>query len=264
MGQLLKTIGGTVAGVVLLLMLCVGLVQYAVFNPYPPIPSEALAVQHFGRTEKGKLEDLNRLSGESASAYHRRLVAGVNSHMVHYWPEESRSATQVSPFTNYLLWALSFVPGYEHFGSYEYVSPQLAWDRGYGFCSQVSRVIYSVLREQGLDATVMQHPNHVVVEADGHVLDADYGVYIPYSLADVQANPKLVAEYYAQFPTMVPLLSQIYRDGWTETASKEQFDYMLNFERKAELFKWVLLLVSLSLSVCAFSLGSYRQHKSMA
>lgn len=146
--------------------------------------------------------------------------------------------------------------GYAHFANYEFVSPKIAWRRDYGFCSQVSKIVYSILRDQGYDATIMQHANQVVVEADGNVLDADYGVFIPHSLKYIQSRPETLDVYYGQdFASALPQLRSIYAAGWTESADKKAFDYMRAFEASARNWEWAPMLLALWLSLAVLDAG---------
>lgn len=87
------------------------------------------------------------------------------------------------------------------------------------------------------------------------VLDADYGVVIPYTLAQLQSRPDLVARHYSDFPTSLPVLQRIYADGWTETASPQVFAEVRDLENEAERLKWLSLAVCLWLSVAVFDAG---------
>lgn len=180
---------------------------------------------------------------------------GVSAHMIHFWPSGERCWTGINPLSNWLLWSKGWVPGYEHFANKELLDPRLAWMRGYGFCSQVARLIYSVLLDQGIPSRIMQHPNHVVVEASGMVLDADYGVVIPHTLSELQTRPDLVAKYYSDYPSEIRRLQGIYTDGWTETATPIVFADARSLEEEAERFKWLSLAMCLWMSVAIFDAG---------
>lgn len=232
------------------------LVDIGAYNPYPTPPDEAMQKPGFGRSGTIHFKELYRRDNEPLDAYHERLTKSVNAWMVHWWPTENRMAVGVHPLDNYPMFLKSFFPGYEHFAAKEFVSPLMAWRRGFGFCSQVSRIVYSVLRDQGLDATIMQHPTHVVVEANGHVLDADYGVFIPHSLKEIQADPSLVGQYYgAKYLTSVPVLTSIYAQGWKETASKAQFSSALGFEASARRWEWTPMLMALWMAIAILDAG---------
>jgi hypothetical protein len=111
--------------------------------------------------------------------------------------------------------------------------------RGYGFCSQVSRIVWSVLEDQGIDARVLGNAQHVVVEAEGSILDSDYGVFTPHDTKWMQANADTaVPVYYKDFPRMQPLLTQTYKEGWYDTDPNGTFDYMRRYETKMDRYKW--------------------------
>jgi len=121
---------------------------------------------------------------------------------------------------------------------YEFASPKLALERGYGFCSQVSRIVYAILRDQDIPARVIQHPNHVLVEVAGSILDADYGVYIPHSAKVLQRTPELIAPYYSNHAGAIEGLKKIYGHGWERSFTQEEFDRTLLREEFAEIVKW--------------------------
>lgn len=252
----LKLFGGFLTALVLVLIVLNAAVSLEIFNPYPAVPREYADKPRFGRaTDEIMFNDLWRHPEEQLAQYQGRLTMAVNAHMIHFWPSGERQWTGINPMSNWLLWAKGFVPGYEHFANKELLDPRLAWVRGYGFCSQVSRLIYSILLDQGLPSRIMQHPNHVVVEASGMVLDADYGVVIPHTLIELQSRPDLVAKYYVDFPSAVENLQRIYADGWTETATPLVFANGRAVEKEAELLKWLSLAMCLWMSIAVFDAG---------
>jgi hypothetical protein len=256
MALFLKIIGGVLAAGALAFTALVWLVHVGAYDPYPTPPGDLLNGPLGRSNDSIRFRDLYRRQGEVLDAYHERLTRSVSAYMVHWWQPEDRSVVGVHPLDNYPMWLKSFFPGYEHFANYEFVSPGMAWRRGYGFCSQVSRIVYSVLRDQGLDATVMYHPNHVVVEADGHVLDADFGTFIPHSLKYMQQHTELLDGFYGPNVALaVPPMKVIYADGWTETSNKEAFDYMRGFEASARNWRWAPMLMILWMAIAIFDAG---------
>lgn len=252
MAWVLKAIGGCLA----ILVALAALANIGAYNPYPEPPADVIQRPFFGRSADIEFKSLFRKEREPLGTYQARLTKAVNAWMVHYWPAGDREFVGVHPIDNFPMWAKSFVAGYEHFANYEFVSPRMAWRRGYGFCSQLSRIVYSVLRAQGISATIMEHPNHVVVESEGAVLDADFGVFIPVSLKYIQSRPDIIGGYYGRkFPKLVNVLRAIYSDGWQETSSKRAFDRMLAFEAASRKWDWVLMLTTLWLVVAIFDAG---------
>src|SRR5262249_54281334 len=147
------------------------------------------------------VESLYRRLGEVESAYFDRLTKSVAAGIVHFWYEGDKwdpsdaIYTAVSPWDNYLLWLLDDP-------QHEFIEPDKAIERGYGFCSQVARIVYSILDNQGISSKVLGYQGHVVAEANGQILDADYGVYIPHSALWMQTHPEAVSAYYRDFDRM--------------------------------------------------------------
>ena len=138
---------------------------------------------------------------ETRAAYAHRLTNVVAAAVMHYWYERDRRAfrLQVPIWENYLLWlAGEFRPEYR---LYAFADPYKAIERGVGMCDQVSSALVTLLRREGLDARIVQLNGHTVVTAEvdagvWHVLDADYNVAIPRSMAQIQAEPNMVRPYY--------------------------------------------------------------------
>ena len=138
---------------------------------------------------------------ETRAAYAHRLTNVVAASVMHYWYERDRRAfrLQVPIWENYLLWlAGELRPEYR---LYAFADPYKAIERGVGMCDQVSSALVTLLRREGLDARIVQLNGHTVVTAEvdagvWHVLDADYNVAIPRSMAQIQAEPNTVRPYY--------------------------------------------------------------------
>jgi hypothetical protein len=151
---------------------------------------------------------------ESRAAYAHRLTNVVAAAVMHYWYERDRRAfrLQVPIWENYLLWlAGELRPEYR---LYAFADPYKAIERGVGMCDQVSSALVTLLRREGLDARIVQLNGHTVVTAEvdagvWHVLDADYNVAIPRSMAQIQAEPNMVRPYYqAAFNRLDPASSR--------------------------------------------------------
>jgi hypothetical protein len=106
---------------------------------------------------------------------------------------------QVPIWENYLLWlAGELRPDYR---LYAFADPLKAIERGAGMCDQVSSALTALLRQRDFDARVVQLNGHTVVTVEvdpgvWHVLDADFNVVIPRSIAQIQADPGMVRPYY--------------------------------------------------------------------
>lgn len=234
-----------IIGLVLLFLASTASIAPSLLYPTPP---EEYVKGQWGRSHK--LENYSALSqkaGETDHNYLQRLTTNVADHLIHYWPED-QSYTAISIYDNYILWGLSQTSQFKHFKNYEFKSPEAALRRGYGFCSQASRIIYGLLANTHFDANIYNHANHVVTEiADNngqkYIIDADYGTFIPHSLASMQNDSEnLVKTHYKHFPEMQKTLTKIYGDGFKLAAEKSAFDTPRKFEETSSAIKWALAL----------------------
>ena len=186
-------------------------------------PSRATIVRSHGpgdatMTWESARTQLARGARESRAAYAHRLTNVVAASVMHYWYERDRRAfrLQVPIWENYLLWLAGVLrPEYR---LYAFADPYKAIERGVGMCDQVSSALVTLLRREGLDARIVQLNGHTVVTAEvdagvWHVLDADYNVTIPRSMAQIQAEPNMIRPYYqAAFNRLDPVSSRISLD----------------------------------------------------
>ena len=238
---------------------------------YPAPPEDAV---HGPLGLERKITDLRSLyrnHGEPMEVYLRRLTTSVAAGMVHYWSkgdswsESDSPYTEISIYDNYLLWLqMLLLKDRQHFRNYEFMTPAKAIDRGYGFCSQVSKTVYSILREQGIESVIYSNPSHTVVEADGNILDADYGVFIPHSVAWVERTPDAIDLYYADHGAMIPSLRQAYAQPWHVLGTAEDFDNVRNYEAKFERLKWLPPLLAIILGLAALAIGAGLHRRGLA
>lgn len=265
---LLRSLGLFSAGAGTAFLIFVSAYPLGLVSAYPAPPAAATEGP-LGFVQKiDDVEDLNREPNEPMQAYLERLTKAVAGGVVHYWTEGDRWTTADTRYTrigaldNYLLWTQSFLPEYrENLQNYEFVTPRKALDRGYGFCSQVSKIVYSVLADQGIEATIYSVPEHTVVESNGYILDADYGVFVPHSLATVQRELSIVDRYYASFGSMLPLLRKAYGQYWQPLGTAEGFSDVRAYEAKFERLKWAPPLMLLAMSVLLGAGGTLLQRR---
>lgn len=265
---LLRSLGLFSAGAGTAFLIFVSAYPLGLVSAYPAPPAAATEGP-LGFVQKiGDVEDLYRNPNEPMQAYLERLTKAVAGGMVHYWTEGDRWTTADTRYTrigaldNYLLWTQSFLPEYrENLQNYEFVTPRKALDRGYGFCSQVSKIVYSILADQGIEATIYTVPEHTVVESNGYVLDSDYGVFVPHSLAAVQRELSIVDHYYASFGSMLPLLRKAYGQYWRPLGTAEGFNDVRAYEAKFERLKWAPPLLLLAMSVLLGAGGTLLQRR---
>jgi hypothetical protein len=179
----------------LLLVNVVGLVQGPELYPQSVKQNPGSKFSRYKELESGS--SLFRKKEEEASHYFVRLTNTVNGHLVHKWG--SKVPTRVSVFDNYLLYFLSFVR--DSYKNYEFRKAERALSRGYGLCSQASLILEDILDREGFNPGIWNLNGHVLVEVVDHekkswLLDADYGVIMPYGMTEIKANQTLVKQFY--------------------------------------------------------------------
>lgn len=200
---------------------------------------------------------LNRRPGEADHVYFKRLAVSVSGAIMHWWPQDDQAASQYTRITflgDYVLWTMSKLARWSYFQSYEFMSPGPALQRGFGFCSQTSRIVFSILLDNGYRPLVMTHPQHTVVEVNGTVIDSDYGIFIPFSLNELRDKPYLVPFYYVNFPSELPLLRTVYAKGFTPLSAAELAD-LLRFEKRTRYLKWQIPIGLMILAAMFGALG---------
>lgn len=187
------------AGVVLLLINAVGFL-IPLRSPSLANPSQ-FAPGDVARTWDEVRHQLARAPEEAVPAYAERLTVLVADSLAHAWQPSRRAELrlQVPLWENYSLWWLGEWD--ELFRRYEYRDPRRALERGVGLCSQAATVLAALLGEAGIDARLVSLDAHVVVTAEvapgtWWVLDPDHGVVLPWSLAEVEANPARLTPAY--------------------------------------------------------------------
>jgi len=201
----------------------------------------------FGRTKKiDDLSLLNRHQVESESEYLERLRLSIGQHMIHY----PLNKDSLSFSRNWLLWALR-ATGLSYFKFYEFYDGYKALERGYGFCSQFSIVIWFFLMRAGIKASVLRLQGHIInqvfLEGGLEVLvDADYQIMIPYSLEHVRVNPTLIDQYYGSFENKA-LLKTLYLGNY-DVLSSFHLNIRLLLERLLFILKWIIPLAFLGMA----------------
>jgi len=267
----LKWLGFAAMGFGAALLVLLAAAPLGLLRAYPSPPEEAIDGPLGLDRKITDLRSLDRNAGEPMEAYLRRLTTSVAAGMVHYWSrgdtwsEADSPYTEISIYDNYLLWLqMLLLKDRQHFRNYEFMTPAKAIDRGYGFCSQVSKTIYSILRDQHIDSVIYSNPAHTVVEADGNILDADYGVFIPHSIAWVQQTPAAIDTYYADYGLMIPLIRQAYAQPWHLLGTAAEFDNVRKYEARFERLKWLPPLFAIILGLAAVAVAARLRRRELA
>lgn len=209
-------------------------------------------VDDLSLTESEFYAQLADLDVNNRPAYLVALTQMVGKAVLHYWRPEGMDRYNLRlPWTeNYLLRAWSYIDP-TFFQMYEFRDYHRALARGVGLCSQHSIIESGLLREQGIDAKLIELNGHVILTAevdDGQwwLLDPDYGVVVPMSLSIAEDNVSEVGEYYARagysdydVDRIEELIgtrdNQLY-DGGAET----YLPFLWWAERASYVAKWVL------------------------
>ena len=152
-----------------------------------------------------RLEDAKsqwqRKVGESDRDFAMRMSTLINNSMAHYFKDEGikKYYLQVPVWENYLLTTKQLLTGDK---KYEFRNYKKVIERGVGICSQPCIGLQDLLIKNGIEADLWDIKGHVVVDAkfsDGsrYTLDPDYGQFVPHGMKEIEANPELVREWYA-------------------------------------------------------------------
>jgi hypothetical protein len=139
-----------------------------------------------------------RQQGESTEAYVTRLNEAVNNGTAHYWDDQGiyKYNLRIPIYENYLL----FFAGYLYppaYAKYEYCNYKKAIKRGLGLCSEHAIILTGILKDQGIESQILSLDGHVVSTAQVNqgtwwILDSDFGVVIPHSIAEIENDPNMI------------------------------------------------------------------------
>ena len=237
----LRVAGSATCILAVVLLVIASLAPLGLVHPYPEPPVKQTKVPWAQTRPISNPSVLNRRPGESEHDYFRRLAVSVSAAIMHWWPENDPTAsryTRVTFLSDYPLWIMSKFARWGNLQDYEYMSPRPALQRGFGFCSQTSKVVFSVLVDNGFRPVLMNNEEHTVIEVNGTMIDFDYGVFIPFSLDDLQEKPHLVGFYYRNFPRQQRILDRVFREGFVPHSPTEYLEDVLKFERSVQYLKW--------------------------
>lgn len=192
------------AAAALLLLLGTGLLginMYGLVASYPEIPQAAWDMGPIDRIrDRPSWEEMTIRPGESREEFFRRMTTAIDEYFIHYGNPD------VPIWDNYILWGLTQA-GFPYF--YERADVDRALDRGRGQCSQFSLILAGILEENDIPARVVRLSGHVVASGqtaagDWQILDANYGVVMPYSIDVIQQTPEMVEPYYRDIYRIIP------------------------------------------------------------
>ncbi|PJA86618.1 MAG: hypothetical protein CO141_03850 [Candidatus Moranbacteria bacterium CG_4_9_14_3_um_filter_42_9] len=125
----------------------------------------------------------------------------VEKAILHYWDDElaDEFGLRVPMHENWILWGGSHIMP-QYFRKYEFCHYwEKGIERGVGWCSQSSSILAQYLRKRDVNADIYVMYGHVVVIAGTlrHVADPDYGVYLPFTIEEIESDPEMIRPYYA-------------------------------------------------------------------
>ena len=203
-----------------------------------------------------RLEDakkqLVRMDGESDKEFALRVNDVVSRSMSHYFRNEGKKKynLRVPLRENYILFIAN---SFREDNRYEFKNYKKGLERGVGLCSSHSIVVKGVLLDHGVEAHLWDIAGHVVVRArvsenEWYILDPDYGLYVPYDIAEIEADPEITR---ASYEHMADLYKPEYDDPYTtdkvvELYGKEGnhiYTYDAGFENFSYIAIWILPLL---------------------
>ena len=230
-----------VATVSIGLLVVASLAPLGLVRPFPEPPIKRSKVPWAQTRPISDPATLNRRADETDHAYFSRLATSVSAAIMHWWPHDDPAAsryTRVTFLQDYAVWSMSKFARWGNLQNYEFMSPGPALQRGFGFCSQKARAVFTILHDNGYQPSIMVHEQHVLIEVNDTVIDADYGIFIPLSLDDLKDRPYLVPFFYTNFPGERPLLTKVFSEGFYEHPDREAALSVLSFERQIRHFVW--------------------------
>jgi hypothetical protein len=191
-----------IAGLSLLALNCIGLFK-SLRNPelYSEIETRRVQDVKFKYSEFS--ENLKRKPTEQDRDFAVRINQVVKDGFLHYWEDDAihKYYLTIPVWENYLLTLASvFKP--RKYRKYEFGNYKKNLERGTGLCSTHSTIVKGILNENGISAELLDLGGHVVITArtgqdPDFILDPDYGIHIPFTRAQIEADPEITRPFYA-------------------------------------------------------------------
>ena len=156
----------------------------------------------------------------------KKVTTIFSSGVMHYWPEPGQRDENIL-YGWRENWVLALAANFEaflldagilsdpKFGRLERFGYENIISKGVGFCSQVSLAVTDYLEDQGVHSYVWGLDGHVVSVvgplADGqqYIVDADYGVYLPYSREEIEKSPDIIRSTYVNAGYTEPVVQKL-------------------------------------------------------
>jgi len=193
-------------------------------------------------------DQLVRQEGELDKDFALRVNDVVSKSMSHYFKNEGKKKynLRVPARENYILFLVNSLKEDDR---YEFKNYKKGLERGVGLCSSHSIVVKGVLLDNGIEAHLWDIAGHVVVRArvsenEWYILDPDYGLYVPYDIDEIEADPEITRPSYEH---MASLYKPDYDDPYTTDKVVELFgkegNHIYTYDARFENFSYVAIWV---------------------
>jgi hypothetical protein len=194
------------------------------------------------------LAQIDRRPMESDKDFIYRLTTVVNKAVIPYWFDDGIDIyhMRIPIWENFILWAYSYIEPRTYL-RYEFTDYRRALERGIGLCSEYAIIMDSVLEKNGIEGNIIGLYGHVVssakVDEKWYILDANYGIVMPYSLEEIEQNSEIVLIYYKDTwnPTLFKSIYESQEDNISfENARLYTSAITADFEETAYIYKWII------------------------
>lgn len=150
------------------------------------------------------IQQLIKNEEESELAFATRATEVISQGLAHiHWEKyQAEKFNQLVPiWENYFLYFMGKLTNIPEYKRYHFANYKRSLKRGIGVCGDASMILSQVLNKHDIDNKILTYPGHVVVSANlseqkSVILDADFGVTVPYDKDNTKQNYQTIAELY--------------------------------------------------------------------
>lgn len=236
-----------------LLLLCINIAGFFIPLRNPDLygDEQSFFKDDITLTEDQLWSSTARRQDESTEAYVFRLNEVVNKGIAHYWDDRgiNKYNLRIPIYENYLLFFASYLYP-SHYTKYEYSDYKKAIERGLGQCSEHAIIMAGLLKDHGIESRILALNGHVVAMALVNqdrwwIADADFGVVIPHSIAEIENEPNIIRPIYKQkgySDELVDWFVSVYGKEGNQvfSGSREFQPRSYYFERLSYILIWII------------------------
>jgi hypothetical protein len=191
------------------------------------------------------------------------VIAKGTAH-IHWETYSPETFHQLVPlWENWILNLMGRFSGIPEFERYHFVTIDKSIERGIGLCGDVSMLMHQILKKNDIDAKIVTFPGHVVVSSvfDGKevILDPDFGVTVPFSLAEINENYSAAAKLYianGYEPSDEAFFRQAFKSEYKVWDGPQHFITKKYYLEKISYFTiWILPMLGLIFSSTLLTLS---------